>query len=81
MSQNLCQKGEAKAPQSVIPTVKHRGGYVRVWICFSGPRLSGLHREEPKTNRNYGILSSLLLFCCIHLVGQGLILQQHNDSK
>lgn len=30
-----CKKGEALSPKNTIPTVKHSGGHIMLWGCFS----------------------------------------------
>lgn len=45
------QKGNRLNPRYCKQTVKHGGGNVMVWTCFSGNRLGPVHQIVDKMNR------------------------------
>ena len=63
--------------------MKHGGGYVLVWDCFSGQGIGDLKRIKGKMDQKmyrqtfirHGVPSGL------HLVGRGFVYQQENDLK
>ncbi len=71
-------------PKNTIPTVKHRGGNIMLWGCFSAKGTVRLHRIE---GRMLGamyrkILANNLLPSVRALkMGCGLVFQHDNDPK
>lgn len=74
---------EKMLPDCVVPTVKHGGGSIMVWGCFSGHGIGNLvkidgilKKEEYKT-----ILEKNAVPSGLSLIGNGFIFQQDNDPK
>ena len=70
-------------PECVIPTVKHGGGSVMVWGCFSSNgvgdliRIDGIMRKEDYRR----ILEHNAIPSGLRLIGEGFVMQQDNDPK
>lgn len=75
--------GEKMLPECVVPTVKHGGGSVMVWGCFSANGVGDLIRIDGILNkeRYKNILQHHAIPSGIRLIGQNFILQQDNDPK
>ena len=71
------------AEKVMVPTMKHGGGGVMVWGCFTGDTVGDLFKVEGtlsqhgyhRTPQRHAIPSGL------RLVGQSVIFQQDNDPK
>lgn len=74
---------EKMMPDCVLPTVKHGGGSVMVWGCFSSRGTGDLVRVEGimKKEQYKAILECNAVPSGLRLVGDGFIFQQDNDPK
>lgn len=74
---------EKMAPQCIMPTVKHGGGFIMVWGCFSGHgtgdlvKIEGIMKKEDYKR----ILQTHAIPSGLRKIGRGFILQQDNDPK
>ena len=71
-------------PKNTIPTVKHGGGNIMLWGCFSAKGTGQLHRIKGTMDRAMyrQILGENLLPSARALkMGHGLIFQHGNDPK
>ena len=71
-------------PKNTIPTVKHEGGNLMLWGCFSAKGTGRLHRIEGRMNGAMyrEILGNNLLPSVRALkIGRGWVFQHDNDPK
>ena len=71
-------------PKNTIPTVKHGGGSIMLWGCFSAKGTGQLHRIEGRMDGAMyrGILDQHLLPSVRELkMGRGWVFQHDNDPK
>ena len=70
-------------PENVVPTVKHGGGSINVWGCFSQAGFGDLVRINGimKKNDYRKILETNAIPSELRLNGPGLIFMQDNDPK
>ena len=71
-------------PKNTIPTMKHGGGNLMFWGCFSAKATGQLHRIEGRMNGAMyrEILANNLLPSVRALkVGRGWVFQHDNDPK
>ncbi|KAG2458226.1 TCB1 transposase, partial [Polypterus senegalus] len=76
--------GSAHHQANTIPTVKHGGGSIKLWGCFSAARTGRLVRIKGKTTAAMyrDILDENLLQSSLDLrLGRRFIFQQDNDPK
>jgi hypothetical protein len=69
-------------PACVVPTVKHGGGGVMVWGCFTGDTVSDLCRIQGTLNQHgyHSILQHYAIPSGLGLVELSFVFQQDNDS-
>lgn len=74
---------EKMAPQCLLPTVKHGGGSVMVWGCFSGHGTGDLIKVEGimKKEQYHQILIRRAIPSGLRIIGRGFTMQQDNDPK
>ena len=78
------KSGTAHHQANTIPTVKHSGGSIMLWGCFSAAGIGRLVRIEEKMNAAIyrDILDENLLQSALDLrLGRRFIFQQDNDPK
>ena len=78
------RKGNGKfKPDCIVSTVKHGGGSVMVWGCFSHAGVAQLKKIEVimKNEQYHSILQRHAIPSGINLIGRGFIFQQDNDPK
>lgn len=70
-------------PDCIVPTVKHGGGSVMVWGCFSSSGVGDLTRVIGRMNKEayHTILEENVLPSGRRLIGEGFVFQQDNDPK
>lgn len=70
-------------PSCIAPTVKHGGGSVMVWGCFSYEGLGELFKIDGimRKEHYHNILQRVAIPCGIGLIGYGFDFQQDNDPK
>lgn len=75
--------GEEYLEDCLNPTMKHGGGSIMVWGCFSGYGVGDLIKIEGKMDakKYHHILSSHAIPSGLRLIGPGFVLQQDNDPK
>ena len=74
----------AHHPEHTIPTVKHGGGSIMLWGCFSSAGTGKLVRVDGKVDgaKYRAILEEILLEAAKHLrLGRRFIFQQDNDPE
>jgi hypothetical protein len=70
-------------PDCMVPPVKHRGGSVMVWGCFSGcgtgnlVKINGIKKKEQYKQ----ILQENTIPSGLNYIGHGFIFEQDNDPK
>ena len=69
--------GEQMISACVVPTVKHGGGGVMVWGCFSGDTVSDLFRIQCTLSQhgNHSILQRYTIPSDLGLVGLSFVFQ------
>lgn len=69
--------------ECILPTVKHGGGSVMIWGCFSYAGVGQLVKIDGilKKEQYHNILKSHAIPSGINLIGRGFIFQQDNDPK
>jgi transposase len=74
---------ERYIPQCVLPTVKHGGGSVMVWGCFSYGGVGELVKVEGimRKEQYHNILQRHAIPSGTELIGPNFIFQQDNDPK
>ena len=75
--------GERMISACVVPTVKHGGEGVMVWVCFSGDTVSDLFRIQGTLHQHgyHSILQRYAIPSGLRLVGLSFVCQQDNDPK
>lgn len=74
---------EKMHPDAITPTVKHAGGSVMVWGCFSYAGVGDLHRIKGTLDQKgyHSILKMHAIPSGMRLIGRGFLFQQDNDPK
>ena len=74
---------EKMLPERTVSTVKHGGGSVVVWGCFSFDGVGNIHRMQGKLDQHgyHSIFVRQALPSGKRLIGHGFIMQQDNDLK
>lgn len=74
---------EKMLPSCVVPTIKHGGGSIMVWGCFSSAGVGDLIRIDGIMNKEKyrQILEEHTLPSGLRLIGPGFTLMQDNDPK
>ena len=74
---------EKMLPECIVPTLKHGGGSVMVWGCFSGSGIGDLVRIDGimKKEEYKEILETHAIPSGLRLNGPGFIFMQDNDPK
>ncbi|KAK6309261.1 hypothetical protein J4Q44_G00207240 [Coregonus suidteri] len=78
------RRNAAYDPKNTIPTVKHGGGNIMLWGCFSAKGTAQLHRIKGTMDgaMYHQILSeNLLLSARAYKMGRGWVFQYDNDPK
>lgn len=77
------RKGKQMDTSCLVPTVKHGGGGVMVWGCFSGDTVGDLFQIDGTLNQHgyHTILQWHAIPSCLCLVEPSFIFQQDNDPK
>ena len=67
----------------MVPTVKHGGGGVMVWGCFTGDTVGDLFKIEDTLNQHvyHSIVQRLAIPSSLRLAGPSFIFQQDDDPK
>lgn len=76
-------EGKRMNVRYILPTVKHGGGNVMVWGCFSRNGVGPLHRVVGNMDQHIytGIVENIMLPHAKDNMGRGWIFQQDNDPK
>uniref|UniRef100_A0A673VTM7 Tc1-like transposase DDE domain-containing protein n=1 Tax=Salmo trutta TaxID=8032 RepID=A0A673VTM7_SALTR len=76
------ERNAAYDPKNTIPTVKHGGGNIMLWGCFSAKGTGQLHRIKGTMDMYHKILGENLLPSARALkMGRGWVFQHDNDPK
>ena len=78
-----CGVGEQIISACVVPTVKHGGGGVMVWVCFADDTVSDLKKIQGTLNQHgyHSILQQYAIPSGLCLVELSFVFQQDNDPK
>ena len=70
-------------PECLVPTIKHGGGSVMVWGCFSSAGVSDLVKIEGimKKEQYKTILENNAIPSGLRTIGHGFVFMQDNDPK
>uniref|UniRef100_A0AAY5JX81 Tc1-like transposase DDE domain-containing protein n=1 Tax=Esox lucius TaxID=8010 RepID=A0AAY5JX81_ESOLU len=76
------RRNAAYDPKNIIPTVKHGGGNIMLWGCFSAKGTSSQHQRDDGRAMYHQILGENLLPSARALkMGRGWVFQHDNDPK
>ena len=68
--------GERMISACVVPTMKHRGGGVMVWVCFAGDTDLFTIQGTLNQHGNHSILQQYAIPSALCLVGLSFVFQQ-----
>ena len=70
-------------PECLVPTIKHGGGSVMVWGCFSSAGVGDLVKIEGimKKEQYKTILENNAIPSGLRTIGRGFVFMQDNDPK